>query len=122
MGTSRRASETTSVIAHGQPRRTLGTVKQRMRPQVELARLVMVKPGRGRLLRPPGVGEQMDGAQGRGDRLPENLRSADVYFADWWLVPFLVHSDVLYRAPGTQDADAQKELPQCAYCVLQARI
>src|SRR5438034_10572468 len=48
--------------------------------------------------------------------------SSDVYFADRWLVHFLVHSDVLYRAPGTQEADAQKELPQCAYCVLQARI
>ncbi len=46
-----------------------GETGTRMRRQVELARLVMVKPGRGRLLRPPGVGEQMDGAQGRGDRL-----------------------------------------------------
>ena len=53
---------------------------------------------------------------------PENLGTADVYFADWWLVHFLVHFDVLYRAPDTQEADAQAEFPQCAYGVLQARI
>src|SRR2546425_3399078 len=79
------------------------------------------------------VDELADGTGGSVDRhwdgdrsisgIPrENLRSADACFADRWLVHVLVHSDVLYRAPGTQEADAQTELPQCAYCVLQARI
>ena len=35
--------------------------EKRMGRQVELTRFVMVQPGRGRLLRPPGVAEPIDG-------------------------------------------------------------
>ena len=68
-------------------------------------------------------GKLFDGeAAGKGDGtrtgllppLPENSRSADVSVTDCGLVDIVLHSDVIYRAPSTQEADAPKELPQCA--------
>jgi hypothetical protein len=47
---------------------------------------------------------------------------SDVGLADCRLVHYLVHSNIFYRAPGAQEVDAPKKLPQPALCRVQTDI